>query len=275
MKLVKNERQNGKDTLYGRDFGKTRVALSANDYARQAMPSLIKMELSKVYLPERRDVIIYTYQSASGIHTEIRELETTREDEHFELESKMLESYEIVLKMKDIRQIKTRKFLEEIKNRLVADERYAYKKFLTQCLKNTDFNVHIYHIFVIYIATVLLLNSLDFVAPLHLQMMEQRGKLLLGFKSKSNDRLEIMTKDKLKQIPRTEALLAYIGALCRADNINSTFEIINNQAIIEYEIPSITIDATRVYSKETDENLMFAELMDIFNGREIEEEEEE
>ena len=101
--------------------------------------------------------------------------------------------------------------------------------------------------------------------PIKMKFKKSKDALKMDFKMTTMRHRDIRNRMKLKDIRGTEAKLAYIAAICREDNINCTFKLVNGSVAIEYDICAIEPYKGIVYSKPDERKKVFNELMDLFS----------
>jgi hypothetical protein len=284
MKLISSSSKNKKRTVrhFGYSFGENTYKSVLSQSADETKISTIRdLKLSKMELikspDEKSDALIFTYKNDKTTKTKVKELQALRDKCEFEVDSKIVSSFELLNKRRDIRKINLFDCMEEIKSNLRNDIRYAYRKFETDSVKNARHSVYIYHFYALIIATISMINELDFTKPVCIELKPKSKNLSLSFKSKSKRYAEILNKTRLLNIQGTEMRLEYIGALCREDDISNTFKIIDNTLEIEYIFAPIEKEGA-LYADVLEERMFFIEYMDIFNpirNREVEAEVEE
>lgn len=225
----------------------------------------------------KTDALVFTYKNGTTTEKRIKELETVRGSKDFEDDSKIISSLEVLLAKKNVRKINLFDFMEEIKTNFESDIRYAYKKFDTIATKNIRHSVYIYHIYALIIATVSLINEIDYQPPVHMVLVTKNNSIHLSFKSRSKRYIGISSRLKLINIQGTEMRLEYIGALCREDDISNTLKITDDSLDIEYVFAPIKKEGA-LYADSLKDKIFFKEYMDIFNPimnteEELEEEE--
>lgn len=225
----------------------------------------------------KTDALVFTYKNGTTTEKRIKELETVRGSKDFEDDSKIISSLEVLLAKKNVRKINLFDFMEEIKTNFESDIRYAYKKFDTIATKNIRHSVYIYHIYALIIATVSLINEIDYQPPVHMVLVTKNNSIHLSFKSRSKRYIGISSRLKLINIQGTEMRLEYIGALCREDDISNTLKITDDSLDIEYVFAPIKKEGA-LYADSLEDKIFFKEYMDIFNPimnteEELEEEE--
>lgn len=250
--------------------------LNANDYFsinNKTQP--MSMTLERINGERVIDAIVYAHKTPNGVMKRISEQTTVRDEETFESERSMLESYERIISLTSVEEIMLDSFFEEFKDRLSKNYITAYKKFVIQNTKNIRHSVYIYHFFALLISTLALLNDVDFEVPIYIAYKRKGDILNLSIRLVSKNHLGIKDKWMLRSIQGIEAKLAYIAALCRVDDINSTFKFTKNSLTIEYSIYNVVREKRVLYSRSDEKEQMFNELMDLFNyrGREVQEEE--
>ena len=278
MKIVtRDSTKTKKGTFYGNPDKSPSTSLGAIDLVGVGKKaSLVSITLDRLNSNRKVDVLAYTYQTPLGLATEFKELETLRDDDVFESEKAMLESYERIIKMREVENISLEKFPLEIKEYFLNDVRTAYKPLIIERTKNTTHCVYICHIYASIVAAVTLMGNIEFKTSIKMKLSKKNGtlKMRLEMKAKCHD---IRGREKLKDIQGIEVRLAYIAAICREDNINCTFKLINNSVAVEFDICAVEPHKDIVYSRPDEKRNVFNELMDLFSysPKDIETEEKE
>lgn len=267
MKLInQTNKENDKGSFYGNLDKSQSTKVGAWDLGGIGKKgSLLSITLDRLNADRIVDMLAYTFQTQQGLSVEFKELETVRSIEDFEMEKAMLESYERIIKMKDVENISLEKLSLELKEYFSNDIRTAYKPFNVRKDKNGSHCVYIYHVFALIVATVTLIGDIDFMPPIKMKFKKSKGVLKMNFEMTTMMRRDIRNRMKLKDIRGTEAKLAYIAAICREDNINCTFKSVNGSVAIEYDICAIEPYKGIVYSKPDERRKVFNELMDLFS----------
>lgn len=284
MKLLSKQSKENKKTkgVYGYDLSPntykpvSSLSLEQDSLLLSDETGVTKIELIKS--PDgNSDALVFTCKTINANETKLKMLETVRDKVQFETDAKIISSYEFLRIKKDIRKINLFDFLEDIKEKFKSDIRYAYKKFSTTATQNSRHSVYIYHIYALIIATVSLINEMDFAPPVYIEFKTKSKSLVLSFKSKSKRFAGIKNKRKLLNIQGTEMRLEYIGALCREDDISNTLQITDNTLNIEYAFAPTEKEGA-LYADVLEDKIFFKEYMDIFNPimhTEVEAKEEE
>ena len=278
MKIVTHDStKTKKGTFYGNPDKSPSTGLGAIDLMGVGKKaSLVSITLDRLYTNKKVDVLAYTYQTPLGLSTEFKELETLRDDDGFESERAMLESYERIIKMREVENISLEKFPLEIKEYFLNDVRTAYKPLGIERTKNTAHCVYICHIYALIVAAITLMGNIEFKTSIKMKLSKSKGtlKMRLEMKAKCHD---IRGREKLTDIKGIEVRLAYIAAICREDNLNCTFKLINNSVAVEFDICAVEPHKDIVYSRPDEKRNVFNELMDLFSysPKDIETEEKE
>ena len=113
--LTQMNKENNKGSFYG-NLDKTQsTKIGAWDLAgTDKKGSLISITLDRLRTDRIIDMLAYTFQTQQGLSIEFKELETVRNIEDFEMEKAMLESYERIIKMKDVENISLEKLSREL-----------------------------------------------------------------------------------------------------------------------------------------------------------------
>ncbi len=271
MKLVNNSSKQNKDRarrFYGNEDKpyENKSVLSVpreNGFPLRLGMKTVKLELSKT--ESGGDLLVKTHTLNQETETMAKVLVGIRDQEEFENDEKLLTTFELVCAKKDIKRINLEHFLEEVKESFGDDIRYAFKEITTQASKNMRHSVYIYHIYVIIIATMSIINELDFKPPVHIELIKNDNNVKLSFRIKSKRLGEVINKRRLLNIPGIEIRLEYIGALCQEDDINNTFKIIDNTLLIDYAFGELAYKEGALFSNAREEKSFFKEYMDIFN----------
>ena len=280
MKIIKKNQDVTKDksgSLFGNVIRDNR-ALSANggfDFPINNITSVQK-RLERKETDRLRDVIITTYVNERGERTEEeRELLVLVNDRIFDSVNDMLLSYDRVRKMKDVRKIEPRTFYSELNKRFKGDIHFAYKDFDAEFNSNALHSVYIYHLYLIFIATVSIINDIDFMPPVHILFEGLRNGFTVSISSSVRSELGIRSEAQLKALEGVEAKLAYLTSLCKEENISNTFQIYNGKIVSEFKIKDVEKEKIRVFSKPEEEDSFFYELCDLFTYKNKESLEEE
>ena len=276
MKLIRSHQNKSKSSIIN-DKNTRRILLSnakidiKNPLVKE---NVIKLDIVRGEY-DKRDLLITTVKKGEMLFTKTKELLAIRDDEMFQNDRAVALSLERLVKMTDIKRITLDRFFDEIKQKFENDIRYAYKEIDTVSSKNARHSVYIYHIYAIIIATMSILNEIDFKPSVSIEFKGINDELYLSFEIKSKSVSKVTRKSKLLEAPNIEMRLEYIGALCREDGIDSTIEIASNTFKIEFYIFKTHEREGQVYSTALEEAQFFDEFMDIFNYRVEDKQEEE
>ena len=284
MKILKKRLENKpKDRGF---FGHTveynnRVSALDHDESKdvlriRAAKTTLRLEREDGEIP--KDVIKATYIDSLGKETEERrELQALVSTDIYENVSEMLASYEVVRQKRDVREIEPNLFIEEMIDYFKNDIHFSYKSFLNDTEKNGQYNVYVYHLILIFIGSVSVLNDVEYKPPIHIKISSKQRGIKVSFTSLAKEMIEVNSKAKLKDIQGVEAKLAYMSTLCREEGISSSFQIFNNTVKYEFSISEVKKEKVKLYSKKSEEREFFDKMVSLFNykGREEAEEEED
>ena len=235
----------------------------------------IRMELIRTNLPEKRDAIKYTYSKNGVSSFEIKPLLAVRDDDAFDSEEKLIRSFERLRLLKDVKGIFVRDLLDDMCKRFKQNVRYAYKEIEQLFDKNKQYSVYIYHIIVLFIASISFLNDVDFMPPIRISVKSNENTFTLAFMEKTENASTIYKNYSKEPLSKIETKLSFIASLCREDDIDSKIVINNSSISMEFKLTSAEITRGTVYSNPEMEDKVFNEYMELFNYTEKAEEEEE
>ncbi len=269
MKIIRRIDNNKKSQrMYGYDMkGAAASIVSASLDTRQmvkANDEIFSMEIEKSTVGN--DKIKISYNDSGKIKENLKISYYTRSESELESENYLLSTYKEVSKKLDIREIKCSDFLDEVKARLINDVRYAYKRFHIVANKNTRHSVHIYRIYAIMIATLSIMNEMDFKIPILIKLGMEREGLTLQIEIKLKNKNVVNNKKELLKKPSNEAKLIYLGALCNQDETTNGLFLEGNRIVLRYVIDEVPVDRFKLCSKAPEENEFFERYMDIFNS---------
>lgn len=283
MKIVKKNKLDIKEKgMFGHSLSQKR-GISAYDSDINSFPKIktyraTKMRLERVNADTTYDVIITTYANEYGeTREEKRVLEALIDKEIYDDVEKMLSSYERLRKMKEVRQIDVKEFLAKIKERFKEDIHFAYKSLKGSVRKSKSHTIYIYHLILIFIASITIINDISFKPPIYITITSLPKGIKIIFSSTVPNEPELTSESQLKALQGVEVKLAYVASLCREENISNSFQIYDNKIISEFNINDVKKEQIKVYSREDAEESFFSEFIELFNykGREEEEEEQE
>lgn len=283
MKIVKKKMiTNDKTpkTIYGHkiqaiDGNVNALSHFNNDMHLNNGKTQIRMELIRTNLPEKRDAIKYTYSKNGVSSFEIKPLLAVRDDDAFDSEEKLIRSFERLRLLKDIKGIFVRDLLDGMCKRFRQNVRYAYKEIEQLFDKNKQYSVYIYHIIVLFIASISFLNDVDFMPPIRISVKSNENTFTLAFMEKTENASTIYKNYSKEPLSKIETKLSFIASLCREDDIDSRIVINNSSISMEFKLTSAEITRGTVYSSPEMEDKVFNEYMELFNYTEKAEEEEE
>lgn len=278
MKLITNNKKST-SSFYGRKTNdRLYMPLFSEDRntanIRYNRKRITKIELIKS--PDKtQDALVFTHVIGKETQIEVKELNTLRNEDDFENDARIIATYELLSNKRDVKRINLEEFLNDVKAKFLDDIRNAYKIINTSASKKVEESVYIYHIYALLTATMSIINELDFKPPVFMELKKLKSSIKLSMKIKSKKLAKLKNRQMLIEAPGMETRFEYIGALCREDDINSTFEITGNTLKIEYVIGEIPYREGIVMSSASEEKEIFEELMNIFNyTKEVQEEEE-
>ena len=274
MKIIKNGTQNKQlKRMYGHS-----ISDNANKSLLSSFESSSKKEFSnatKMYIERTSDLDEIKISLNEKGRESVRIVKSLfkRNEEDFENDKYILASYQEAISRKQIKEINSEDFLLEIKARFHNSVRYAYKRFYVDSNNNKRHKVYIYHLYTIIIATLAVLNEIDFKPAVHISFNSGKSlALTIEMKVKSLP----MKRQKEEVLPNsTEAKLLYLRTLCEQGDVDYTFEIINDRISLKYAIFEATKIGEVVFTTPNEEDEFFERFMNIFNGRETNIEEEE
>lgn len=278
MKLITRKTSPRSKSFYGHKIEDVSTKSISSDADNKELinsdKGITKIELVKS--PDgRQDALVFTRVVGQKTSVEIKELDTSRNDELFEIDAKLIKTYELLSIKRDVKRIIPKDFLCDVKDKFLSDVRNAYKIINTSFNQKEGISVYIYHIYALLIATMSIINEIDFKPPVLIELKKLKNAIKLSMKIKSIKLAEIKSRQRLIEIPGIEMRLEYIGALCREDDINSTLEIHGNTLSVDYIIEEIPHREGIVFADAYEEKHMFNELMDAFSyTREVQAEEE-
>ncbi len=268
MKIIKNENQNKLlKRVYGHSLFQNvekSVSSSSEIPIKKEFKNATKISLERM---DDSDEIKITLNENGREGVRVVKSLFKRGEEDFKNDSYILASYQEVISKKQIKEINSEDFLLDVKARFKNSVRYAYKRFYVDSNNNKRHNVYIYHLYTVIIATLAILNEIDFKPAVHISF-DSGSSLILTMETKVNKR-------ELALPSGTEAKLLYLRTLCEQGNMDYTFEIINDRVVLKYVLFEVERVGERVFSTPNEEDEFFERYLNLFNGKEIDIEEEE
>lgn len=283
MKIVKKN-VIGKDkslkTLYGHKIKAVEGNISAlsrfnNELHLNSDKEQISMELIRINEPEITDAIKYTYRKNGVSSVEIKPLLAVRDDDAFDSEEKLIRSFERLRLLKDVKGVFVRELLDDMCKRFRQNVRYAYKEINQSFDKNKQYSVYIYHIIVLFVASISFFNDVDFMPPINVSVKSNENTFTLSFMEKTENASSFYKNYSKEPLSKIETKLSFLASLCREDGIDSKIVINNSGISMQFKLTSLEITRGIVYSKPEMEDKVFNEYMELFNYTERVEEEEE
>ena len=274
MKIIKNEVQNRHlKQMYGRSMffvsDESPTSLFENNQKKELL-NATKISLERT---SNLDEIKITVNEHGREGVKIINSLFKRSEEDFKNDNQILASYQEAISKRQTKEINCENFLLDIKSRFKNSVRYAYKKFYVDSNNNQKFNVYIFHIYTVIIATLAILNEIDFRPAIHIGINSDNA-LTLTIEMKSK-RFRDENSKELSFPSGTEAKLLYLRTLCDQGDMEYTFEAINDRIVMKYVIFEASMVGERVFSMINEEDEFFERYMNLFNGKEIDIEEEE
>lgn len=270
MKIIKNDTQNKLlKRVYGHSlFQNVDKSISASSEVLMNKEFINATKISLVRASDSDEIKITLNENGrEGI--KIVKSMFKRNEEEFKNDSSILASYQEAISKKQTKEIKSEDFLLDIKARLKNNVRYAYKRFCVDSNNNKRHNVYIYHLYTVMIASLAVLNEIDFKPCVHINF-NSGSSLLLTIEMKAGKK-----EREINLSSSAEAKILYLRTLCEQGNMDYTFEIINDRVVLKYVIFEAERVGEKVFSTPCEEDEFFERYLNLFNGKEIDIEEEE
>lgn len=269
MKIIRhNEKEERVSHMYGysmrENSGKSIASPFIDTLLHKKATHIARVELEST---NGCDEIKILYNDGRDESQIIRESVFKRTESELEMERNILSTFYEVSARHDIREIKCDDFLMEMKAKFKNDIRYAYKTMRTVSPRNSRHSVYIYYFYAIIIASVSILNSINFKMPIQISLEKRGAYLTMKIEMRFNNKLGLKKREEVIKAPENETKLLYLDMLCKNNNIENSFRLNDNKYILKYDFSEIEKEEIKLYSKESDEESFFLKYMDIFNGR--------
>lgn len=265
MKIINKLNKNQSNRFYGnKNTAHKRIAAEDYDEINLGKNGLQGAQLIRINLEHPVDVIEFSYFKNGTLKKEYKELETLRDEIELECDAKMFETLSKVLSKKDVKNIKASSFVDEVVSRLSSDIRFAYKKWICKSLKNTDHSVQIYTVLAIIIATVSISNNIDYKSPVSISISKRALSTHISVKARIRG-IKVRKRDDFIRIPKIEAKLEYLNALCDETGVESSFKLAGHTLVFNYKVMDISPRVPCFFAKEDEEARVFEELLNAFN----------
>ncbi len=245
--------------------------------AKEVYTSGKAMDIIKFGENEEKRAFVKVLNDGFSTSIEVSLIEDGRSDELIENDRKMLATFPEIIGENGVARVNIFNFFKKTVEVLKKDVRFAYRTFKIEVDKKKELSTYIYHLQILAIATLAIMNSFTYKSPIRIAVDKVGDFCRIEFETKTNELVNFTSKESIiKEFADVEMRVNFIESLCNKDGVGFYIEHTNKRLVIAYELTDEPTTQKRLLSTIQRDLMEFTrKYMDIFNYSIIDTEEQE
>ncbi|MBP3494866.1 MAG: hypothetical protein J6K52_01530 [Clostridia bacterium] len=245
--------------------------------AKEIYTSGKSMDIIKLGENEEKRAFVKVLNDGFSTSIEVSLIENGRSDELIENDRKMLATFPEIIGENGVARVNIFNFFKKTVGVLKKDVRFAYRTFKIDVDKKNELTTYIYHLQILAIATLAIMNSFSYKSPIRIAVDKNGDFCRIEFETKTDESVNFTSKESIiKEFADVEMRVNFIESLCNKDGIGFYIEHTNKRLVIAYELTDEPTTKKRLLSTVQRDLMEFTrKYMDIFNYSIIDTEEQE